>query len=93
MSEFIKVEEIEEAAGIIRSQIGEQPRIGMILGSGLGTFAEAVENSVVIPYGEIPSWPVSTVEGHQGRLVIGSLEGQEVLIMQGRSHFYEGYSI
>lgn len=93
MSEFIKVEEIDEAAGVIQSQIGNQPRIGMILGSGLGTLAEAVKNSVVIPYGEIPSWPVSTVEGHQGRLVIGSLEGQEVLVMQGRSHFYEGYSM
>jgi purine-nucleoside phosphorylase len=65
----------------------------MILGSGLGSMAEAVEEAVIIPYGEIPSWPVSTVEGHQGRLVIGSLEQQNVLIMQGRSHYYEGYSM
>lgn len=93
MTEFIKVEEIEEAAGLIKSQIDKQPRVGMILGSGLGSLAEAVEEAVVIPYGEIPFWPVSTVEGHQGRLVIGSLEGQEVLVMQGRSHFYEGYSM
>ncbi len=93
MTEFIKVEEIEEAAGVIQSQIGKQPRVGMILGSGLGSLAEVVEVAVVIPYGEIPFWPVATVEGHQGRLVIGSLEGQEVLVMQGRSHFYEGYSM
>ena len=93
MSIFIKVEEIERAAEVIQDQINRQPRVGMILGSGLGSLAEAVENAVVISYGDIPSWPVSTVEGHQGRLVIGSLEGQEVLVMQGRSHFYEGYSM
>ena len=93
MSIFIKVEEIERAAEVIQDQIIRQPRVGIILGSGLGSLAEAVENAVVISYGDIPSWPVSTVEGHQGRLVIGSLEGEEVLVMQGRSHFYEGYSM
>ena len=93
MSIYIKVEEIERAAEVIQDQINRQPRVGMILGSGLGSLAEAVENAVVIPYGDIPSWPVSTVEGHQGRLVIGSLEGEEVLVMQGRSHYYEGYSM
>jgi purine-nucleoside phosphorylase len=65
----------------------------MILGSGLGALAEAIEGAVIIPYGEIPNWPVSTVEGHQGQLVIGELEGQKVLVMQGRAHFYEGYSM
>lgn len=93
MSEFIKIEAIEHAAGVIQNQINKKPRVGMILGSGLGSLAEAVENPVVIPYGEIPSWPITTVEGHQGRLVIGLFEGQEVLVMQGRSHFYEGYSM
>jgi purine-nucleoside phosphorylase len=93
MSEFIKVEEIELGAKVIQDQINRQPKVGIILGSGLGSLAEAVENAVVIPYRDIPSWPISTVEGHQGRLVIGSLEGQEVLVMQGRSHFYEGYSM
>ncbi len=93
MSVFIRIEEIERAAEVIQEQINRQPRVGIILGSGLGSLAEAVENPVVIPYEEIPSWPVSTVEGHQGRLVIGLLEGQEVLVMQGRSHFYEGYSM
>lgn len=93
MSEFIELSQIDEATNIIREQIGFQPRVGMILGSGLGGLAEAVENAVHIPYAEIPHWPVSTVEGHQGRLVAGKLEQQNVLIMQGRSHFYEGYSM
>lgn len=93
MSEFINLNQIDEAAQEVRKRIDIQPRIGMILGSGLGSLAEAVEAAVKIPYGEIPSWPVSTVEGHQGRLVIGTLEKQPVLIMQGRSHFYEGYSM
>ena len=93
MSEFIELNQIDEAAQVVRERIGIHPRVGMILGSGLGSLADAVESAVIIPYGEIPSWPVSTVEGHQGRLVVGSLETQNVLIMQGRSHFYEGYSM
>ena len=93
MSEFIELIQIDEAAQVIREGVDSQPKVGMILGSGLGNLAEAVEDSVMLPYGEIPSWPVSTVEGHKGRLVIGSLENQDVLIMQGRSHFYEGYSM
>ncbi|HUV26236.1 MAG TPA: purine-nucleoside phosphorylase [Anaerolineales bacterium] len=93
MSEFIQLSVIDQAAEVIRERIDIQPKVGMILGSGLGSLAEAVEEAVIIPYGEIPSWPVSTVEGHQGRLVIGSLEQQNVLIMQGRSHYYEGYSM
>ena len=93
MSEFIELIQIDEAAQVIREGVDSQPKVGMILGSGLGNLAEAVEDPVMLPYGEIPSWPVSTVEGHQGRLVIGSLENQDVLIMQGRSHFYEGYSM
>jgi len=93
MSEFIQLNQIDEAAEVVRGRITVKPRVGMILGSGLGSLADEVENAVVVPYGEIPSWPVSTVEGHQGRLVIGSLEKQIVLIMQGRSHFYEGYSM
>ncbi len=93
MSEFIELNQIDEAADVIRERISVQPRVGMILGSGLGSLAEAVEGAVILPYGEIPGWPVSTVEGHQGQLVIGALENQNVLIMQGRSHFYEGYSM
>lgn len=93
MSEFISLSEIDQAVELIRGKINLQPRVGMILGSGLGTLAEKVEEAVIIPYAEIPNWPVSTVEGHQGQLVIGGLEGQNVLVMQGRAHFYEGYSM
>jgi purine-nucleoside phosphorylase len=93
MNEYIKLTQIDEAVNVIRERIEISPSVGMILGSGLGKLAEAVEGAVEIPYGEIPFWPVSTVEGHQGRLVIGSLESQDVFIMQGRSHFYEGYSM
>ena len=93
MSDFINLVEIDRAVEVIQQQISLKPRVGMILGSGLGTLAEKVEDAVIIPYGDIPSWPVSTVEGHDGRLVIGILEGQAVLVMQGRAHYYEGYSM
>jgi purine-nucleoside phosphorylase len=69
------------------------PRIGLILGSGLGGLAKAVQGATVVPAREIPSWPVSTVVGHEGRLVLGRLEGQAVLVLQGRVHYYEGYSM
>jgi purine-nucleoside phosphorylase len=65
----------------------------MILGSGLGALAEAIENPSIIPYDELTGWPVSTVQGHIGRLVIGRLEGKVIFTMQGRAHYYEGYSI
>lgn len=93
MSDFINLSEIDRAVEVIQRQISMKPRVGMILGSGLGTLAEKVEDAVIIPYGDIPSWPVSTVEGHQGRLVVGMLKGQAVLVMQGRAHYYEGYSM
>ena len=93
MSEFINLSEIDRAVEVIQRQISVKPRVGMILGSGLGPLAEKVEDAVIIPYGDIPAWPISTVEGHHGRLVIGMLEGQAVLVMQGRAHYYEGYSM
>jgi purine-nucleoside phosphorylase len=93
MSEFISLEQIERAVDVIQDRTDTQPKVGMILGSGLGSLAEAVENAISIPYEDLSPWPVSTVEGHQGRLVIGSLENQDVLVMQGRSHYYEGYSM
>jgi purine-nucleoside phosphorylase len=65
----------------------------MILGSGLGQLAQAIETPVRIPYGEIPGWPTSTVEGHVGSLVVGTLEGQAVAVLQGRVHYYEGYTM
>jgi purine-nucleoside phosphorylase len=93
MSEYFNLHQIDQAAGQIRERSDQASRVGIILGSGLGPLADAVEGAVTIPYGDVPGWPVSTVEGHQGRLVIGRLAGQSVLIMQGRVHFYEGYSM
>jgi len=80
------------AVSAIREQTQYTPLIGLVLGSGLSGLADAVENPDIIPYADIPHWPVSTVVGHSGRLVIGQLEGQTVLVQQGRAHFYEGYT-
>lgn len=91
--EYISLAQIDEVAEMIRSKTTHQPRTALILGSGLGPLAEAVAEPEAVPYGELRHWPVSTVVGHQGRLVIGKLEGQAVLVMQGRSHYYEGYSM
>ena len=84
---------LEAAAAAIRERVKLRLSVGLILGSGLSSLADAVENSVAIPYGEIPHFPVSTVEGHTGRLIVGRLEGQPVVVMQGRTHYYEGYSM
>lgn len=83
----------EQTANTIRQQIDIQPEIGIILGSGLAPFADAVENPTIIQNHTLPHWPKSTVHGHKGRLVIGHLEGKPVLVMQGRVHYYEGYSM
>ena len=93
MGTYFTLEQFEEVADAVREKIDVNPRIGIILGSGLNDLAASVENTVTIPYGDLPHWPVSTVEGHVGRLVVGELEGQPVLVMQGRVHFYEGYSM
>ena len=93
MSEFIDIQKIDEIVDLIRLRMPVDPKIGIILGSGLGSLADDVENKSSIPYSEIPSWPVSTVIGHSGRLVIGQLESQNVFVMQGRVHYYEGYSM
>lgn len=84
---------IKEAAAVIRQRIGFQPEIGLILGSGLGMLADLIENPIVIPYGDIPHFPVSTVEGHAGELVAGQIQGKPVVMMKGRFHLYEGYSV
>ncbi|WP_102263469.1 purine-nucleoside phosphorylase [Mesobacillus jeotgali] len=85
--------QIQNAASFINDKLKQQPKIGLILGSGLGVLAEDIENPVKIPYNEIPGFPVSTVEGHAGQLVCGQLSGVEVIAMQGRFHYYEGYSM
>ncbi len=93
MERFMTLAEIDRVVELIRSQISTRPRVALILGSGLGSLAESVEDATVIPYPKLPEWPVSTVIGHQGSLVVGDLEGQEVIVMQGRVHYYEGYSM
>ncbi|WP_221565310.1 purine-nucleoside phosphorylase [Alkalihalobacillus sp. TS-13] len=84
---------IQDSVTFITSKTDVQPTIGLILGSGLGDFADEIENAKLIDYSEIPHFPVSTVEGHAGRLVIGTMSGKKVVAMQGRFHFYEGYSL
>lgn len=93
MQEFFSLEEIDRVAGAVRGRISVDPKVAVILGSGLGSLVKSVGDATTIPTRELPFWPVSTVEGHEGRLVIGKLEDQEVLMMQGRVHYYEGYSI
>ena len=85
------LEMMKEAAEYIKSQITIQPEVGLILGSGLGVLGDDVENAVRIPYKDIPHFPLSTVVGHAGQLVIGTLKERPVLVMQGRFHYYEGY--
>jgi purine-nucleoside phosphorylase len=86
-------EDVTEAAGFLRSKLGNlKPYIGIVLGSGLGAAADAVHDRVIVPYDQIPHFPKSTVEGHTGRIVAGMLGGVPVIVMQGRVHFYEGYS-
>ncbi len=82
----------KEAAAFIQTKCSLIPEIGLILGSGLGDLADEIQDKVVIPYRDIPYFPLSTVKGHAGELVIGKLEGKNVIAMKGRFHFYEGYS-
>ena len=86
-------ERAEHASRIIRSRITVEPRIALVLGSGLGGFADDFEEPVAIPYDEIPGFSRSTAQGHAGRMVIGKIDGIPVLAMQGRLHYYEGYSL
>jgi purine-nucleoside phosphorylase len=87
------LQKMEEAKAYIRSRIEASPQIGLILGSGLGELADDIQEAVRIPYESIPHFPVSTVEGHAGQLVTGRLENKTVIAMQGRFHYYEGYSM
>jgi purine-nucleoside phosphorylase len=93
MEQFITLEQIDHVTDVIRQRLTSVPEIGMILGTGLGDLADLVEGALVIPYDEIPLWPASTVMGHKGRLVIGELGERTVMVLQGRSHYYEGYSM
>jgi purine-nucleoside phosphorylase len=93
MSDYFTRVQYEGAAAIIRNRSRYQPTVGLILGSGLSSLASAIVHPDYIPFNDIPHWPVSTVAGHSGRLVLGKLEGKTVLVMQGRAHFYEGYTM
>ncbi len=84
---------VEEAAGAVRRQCGELPRTALVLGSGLGDFADTLRDPVTMPYGELPHWPVSNVVGHAGKLVIGSVAGRRVAALAGRAHAYEGHPL
>jgi len=87
------LDKVRQAKEHIESEITVKPQVGLILGSGLGTLADEIKNPIVLEYDEIPHFPVSTVEGHAGNLVIGELEGKIVVAMKGRFHYYEGYSM
>jgi purine-nucleoside phosphorylase len=82
-----------EAAAYIQSRTKLQPRLGLVLGSGLGAFADDLADKVALPYSGIPHFPVSTAEGHAGNLVIGTVGEVPVAVMQGRVHYYEGHSM
>lgn len=84
---------LEEACTILNKKVPQPPKIGLVLGSGLGVMAEELENAVKIHYEDIPGFPVSTVEGHAGQLVFGTLYNIPLVAMQGRFHFYEGYTM
>jgi purine-nucleoside phosphorylase len=84
---------VSEAVDFIRQRIKTTPEAGIVLGTGLGGLSAEIQNKIIIPYEEIPYFPSSTVEGHAGELIIGRLNGCEVIAMKGRFHFYEGYSL
>jgi purine-nucleoside phosphorylase len=88
-----RLRRLDEAADLLRSRTPLQPAMGIILGSGLGAFADSLEGAVSVPYAEVPHFPASTVVGHGGALVIGRCQGVPVAVMKGRVHFYEGYSL
>lgn len=92
-NDWVTLDQIKKTTQSIQTKTNQKPQIGIILGSGLGEIAEAVEHPTIIPFKDIPHWPLSTVTGHQGKLMIGMLENLPVMVMQGRVHYYEGYSI
>jgi purine-nucleoside phosphorylase len=89
----VDLNHLKEACTTIQEKLSNRPEIGLILGSGLGVLADQIENPVIIPYEMIPHFPKSTVEGHAGQFVFGELQGKQVAAMQGRFHYYEGYTM
>ncbi len=90
---FITVQQIDEVVAVIRERVTSHPVVGMVLGSGLGAMADSVENRTVFSSTDFPYWPKSSVQGHEGKIIFGNLEGREVMVLQGRVHSYEGYSM
>ncbi len=86
-------ERVEEAAASVRARCGAPPETAIVLGSGLGDFADTLLDAIATPYGEIPHWPASKIVGHAGRLVIGNVAGKRVAALSGRVHFYEGHDL
>jgi purine-nucleoside phosphorylase len=84
---------VEEAAAAVRARCGRLPETAIVLGSGLGDFADTLLDAIATPYGELPHWPASKVVGHAGRLVIGDVSGKRVAALSGRAHFYEGHDL
>lgn len=87
------LQKIKETADFLRTKVKDLPKTAIILGSGLGNLVDHIEDKTVIPYAAIPNFPVSTVEGHSGNLIFGTLSGKKVIAMQGRFHYYEGYDM
>jgi purine-nucleoside phosphorylase len=87
------VQQIQETVAVIRQHAKTQPKIGIILGTGLGALAKEIKTEATISYSDLPHFPLSTVESHAGRLLLGSLGNKQVMVMQGRFHYYEGYSM
>jgi purine-nucleoside phosphorylase len=86
-------DQVQEAAAVIRSKIPEVPKTAVVLGSGLGEFAATLENASVVPYADLPHWPVAGVTGHEGKLTAGEIRGRPVIVLSGRSHAYEGHDL
>lgn len=86
------MQQLHETTAYIKSKYNEQPEIGIVLGSGLGNLQSEIKSDLNIPYSELPHFPVSTVEGHSGTLIFGTLSGKKVVVMSGRFHYYEGYT-
>jgi len=86
-------EQVEAAARLVEARIGARPDVAIVLGSGLGGFADRLADAIATPYGEIPNWPASAVIGHAGKLVVGTLGGKRVAVLSGRTHFYEGHGL
>ena len=86
-------DQVQEAADAIRARVREVPRVAIVLGSGLGDFANGLADAVSVPYGDLPHWPASTVVGHEGKLVVGTVRGRTVAALAGRCHAYEGHDL